>query len=317
VRGKCRHTDFSGAIDDFNKAIRLKSDFAAAYRARGATWLENARFTAIFSGPQVADKQYDRALADLSEAVRLEAKDAGAWWIRGNVWVEKGQYQNAIADYRAAATLEPLRADYRVSLADAFRASGEYADALAAYSEALRLDPQNSKATEHRGDAYMGMKQYARAVADYTEAGALVKRREARRAAGQFDKLRDELGDAIHQHPKGFVAYEQIARLFASCPDAKYRDGNKAVEYATTACELTNWRNHITLATMAAAYAESGDFQKAIEWQIKAIELGGAEKEITDYRNRLKLYKDGKPYRETATAETTDGKLSETTTNHQ
>lgn len=308
VRGKCRHTDFSGAIDDFNQAIRLKPDFAAAYGARGATWLENARFTAIFSGPQAAGKQYERALADLSEALRLEPNDAGARGIRGNVWAEKRDYPKAIADYREAVRLEPSNPEYRISLADALRASGQYDIAITAYSDVLRLDPENREALEHRGDACLAVGQYDRAAADYTQAGALVKRREAWRAAGQYGKLLDDLGEAIRENPKGFVAHEQIARLFAACPDAKYRDGKKAVEHATTACELMNWKNRVTLATLAAAYAESGDFQQAIEWQSKAIELGGARKEINDYRQRLELYKQGKPYREAPTAEATDGK---------
>ena len=57
----------------------------------------------------------------------------------------------------------------------------------------------------------------------------------------------------------------------AACPEAKYRDGRKAVESATRACELTEWKRSEFLDTLAAAYAESGDFDAAVTWQMRAI----------------------------------------------
>ena len=85
--------------------------------------------------------------------------------------------------------------------------------------------------------------------------------------------------------------------LRATFPDAKYRDGKQAVEYATKACELADWKNAEWLGTLAAAYAEFGDFDKAVEWQKKALELAGLE-EVEGLREQLSLYQAGKPYRQ-------------------
>ena len=57
------------------------------------------------------------------------------------------------------------------------------------------------------------------------------------------------------------------------------------------------------VGTLAAAYAESGDFEKAKEWEAKAIEMATTDRSVTDkdkqeMRDRLELYKQGKPYRE-------------------
>ena len=49
---------------------------------------------------------------------------------------------------------------------------------------------------------------------------------------------------------------------------------------------------------LAAAYAESNDFDSAVKWQSKAIELQSDEKTRDTYRSRLKLYQEKKPYRE-------------------
>ena len=52
------------------------------------------------------------------------------------------------------------------------------------------------------------------------------------------------------------------------------------------------------LNTLAAAHAEAGNFDRAVEYQMKAISLVD-EKHTDQYRQRLDLYRNGKPYRET------------------
>jgi hypothetical protein len=81
------------------------------------------------------------------------------------------------------------------------------------------------------------------------------------------------------------------------------RDGRKAIENARKACQLSGGKEWSYLVTFAAAYAESGHFDKAKFWEAKAIEMATTDKSVTDKeraeaRSRLELYKQGKPYRE-------------------
>jgi len=75
--------------------------------------------------------------------------------------------------------------------------------------------------------------------------------------------------------------------------------GKQAVEYATKACELTEWKSANFIGTLAAAYAEIGDFSKAIKYQKQAMDIPD-----TDYPDRqlmersIELYWHQKPYRE-------------------
>ena len=96
-------------------------------------------------------------------------------------------------------------------------------------------------------------------------------------------------------------AWNQRAWLQATCPDEKYRDGKKAVADATRACELTSWKDATNLDTLAAAYAESENFDEAVKWQEQAIAFASPAIKAT-FESRIVLYRDGKPYREVPNA---------------
>src|SRR5207248_1855080 len=94
--------------------------------------------------------------------------------------------------------------------------------------------------------------------------------------------------------PFGSYYFTALALFQAGCPDAKFRDGKKALQNAEKAYELT--KGPAEMAARAAAHAELGQFDKAVEWQTKALESAAAEEKDL-YRARLKLYQDRKPYR--------------------
>ena len=93
-----------------------------------------------------------------------------------------------------------------------------------------------------------------------------------------------------------------FAWIYATCPEADLRDGKKAVELATKACELTKWNNPEYIDNLAAAYAETGDFESAVKLQSKAIQLLSERHVIStdSFKERLKLYESKKPFHEAA-----------------
>ena len=101
------------------------------------------------------------------------------------------------------------------------------------------------------------------------------------------------------------MVLNSLAWLLSTCQDSKYRDGKIAVFYAEKACNLAERKDeHPYLATLAAAYAESGNYEKAVEIQEQAIlrlETGPPE-QIQVYREEyflhLNQYKENKPYRD-------------------
>ena len=133
--------------------------------------------------------------------------------------------------------VEAIRPD--PDLARAYRDRGitwhvkrEYDRAIADYNEAIRFDPKDALAYTNRGDAYANKQDYDRAIADYNEAIRLTwhAKREFDRAIAGYNEMR-------RLDPDLARAYRDRAWLWATCPDAKYRDGNRASASATLACE--------------------------------------------------------------------------------
>jgi tetratricopeptide (TPR) repeat protein len=89
-----------------------------------------------------------------------------------------------------------------------------------------------------------------------------------------------------------------VAWNFATAPEPEMRDGSNAVIFAEKAVAETNHTNVPFLDTLAAAYAEIGQFDKAIATQQEAIERLTERNQKQGFTSRLKLYEAGWPMRD-------------------
>src|SRR5262249_39156678 len=144
------------------------------------------------------------------------------------------------------------------------------------FTRAIELDPKSGDAYHFRARAFERRLEYAKAMRDWSEYARIEER-----------------------NPQ---AQRPYAHRLATSVDASLRNGRRAVEIANRACELSQWKDVDCLETLAAAYAQSGDYPAAIKWETKAIQLIAHDlpsaprlKEFM-MRERLKSYQNQQPY---------------------
>ncbi|HEX4142873.1 MAG TPA: tetratricopeptide repeat protein [Pirellulales bacterium] len=197
---------------------------------------------------------------------------AWAYYYRAAAWQEKGDVDKALADSGKELWLNPTEGTYN-NRGEIWRTKRDFDKAILDYDQAIRLDPKHPYSYNNRGVAWQAKKNYDNAIADYNEAMRL---------------------DPTYGEPLNNAAW-----LRATCADAAFRDGKKAIELATKACALADWAVADNLDTLAAAYAEAGDFESALKYENKAIESSRRNAAFVASANqRLARYKDHKPYRD-------------------
>jgi serine/threonine-protein kinase len=286
-----RRQDYEHALADLNEALRLvpSSNQALVARARlrqvlqDFAWAEADLERAITGNPNDVDALQARcrlrlarhdqegAIADINWVFELGAHDADSFALRGAVRAERQQFELALADYDEAVQLAPQRGDVFSDRGFVRLSAGDFAGAIADATRALQIDPNNAVAFNNRGVAYLKSGRYAQAAVD--------------------------LRAAIHLEPSFPNPYKHLAWLQATCPLPDLRNGDEAVSNATRALELAQWQPVAWLATLAAAYAEAGNFSEARRWQMKCLDE--SSREATDELQRgLDFYIAEQPFRE-------------------
>jgi serine/threonine-protein kinase len=219
----------------------------------------------------------------------------------------QGKLAEAVAACREAVRLNSDIPEAHLNLAFVLDLAGDPAGAREAQREGVRLKVENPDAPRVRG-AY---------TLDLTDdlAGAVVPSRETVRFRPDVPRVYAHLGtvlrlagdpagaraafeEAIRRDPEFALAHRHLAWLLAAGPDG-IRAGKQAVEHATRACELTGWKHPELIDTLAAAYAEAGDFARAVEYQKKALAFPTFEQAHgAAGREKLALFAQKKSYRD-------------------
>jgi tetratricopeptide (TPR) repeat protein len=116
---------------------------------------------------------------------------------------------------------------------------------------------------------------------------------------GDYRRTVSAYREALKIDPTDGWALNGLAWLVATCPDSKYRNGSLAVELATRACERVKWAVPSYMDTLAAAYAEGGDFGSAACLEREAVAcLPPGDTNQAAFRGRLRLYENKETFRD-------------------
>ena len=214
--------------------------------------------------------------------------------------LKEGRKNEAIAELREALNLSPGRADYYFILAWALINNRQQKESIDLFEKGLAISPNDARAHNILGgalvecgrtdDAIGHLRKALELEPDLHEAAfnlgkALAEKGEIRAALDQYHKVTE----AIPGSPE---AWNNLAWLLSTAHDPTLRDGAKALACAQKACELGEWKDATSFDTLAAAYAEKGEFEKAIEWEQKYLKAVPSD---DDAVARLALYRKRQP----------------------
>jgi len=240
----------------------------------------------VMRAEAAAEDHPDQALEDLNKALDLRPGLVPALKQRGVILANAKKYTGAISDFELVRKLEPKDQNVALQLAAVYTLDGKQSEAAQVYNSILKDEPKNWFALRGRADANLNQGKQREAIADY------------------------EL--ALAEKPTDTGILNNLAWVLATSPDDALRDGKRSIELATQAAEETKFQQAHILSTLAASYAETGDFDKAIEWSKKAIEVS-VEALKPALTKELESYEAKKPWREIQTVATESAKPKETT----
>jgi tetratricopeptide (TPR) repeat protein len=316
---------FDRAFRDLEAALRLDPNYVAAYIERSILWVSRNRMDlaledvdrAIRADPNSADAYLERgvyhyrlkeshdALADLDHSWDLGSRSIYIPLVRGSIYVERKQIDDAIKAFQEAIAIDPKSFDAHLMLGSAQMLKGQHSAAIQTFALAIKLEPEKGGGYGGRAMAYMSLGQRKAALEDLNRAirfdpmraDLFRDRGQVYAMETQWSQALADMDTAIRIDSNDVEAHVSRAWVLATCSEPKLRDGTKAVESATRACELTQWKSPRPLATLAAAFAEKGDFGGAVQMQRKAIEVTPEKDPVRDYYLAcLERYRSKKPW---------------------
>ena len=254
------------AVSCYRTAIDLKSDFAQAQYDLASTLCTMGRYGEAVKHFELAIKNAHK----LKSPVEL----ASAHNNLANALAKLGKDEEAIEHYRRAVEVNPDHFSAYINLAHILTRLGRYQEAIPNYRQGARLQPDNVDVLYALGMDLEKLGKTAQAVEAYDR--------------------------ALQGNPTFPRAMNKLAWILATCPDPTVRDGNRALALAEKLCTASRFRYAPHLDALAAAYAETGQFERAVAAAKLAIKLTGADEalKVTQQRQgRVQLYQQNQPLR--------------------
>jgi len=290
------HSLLEEALPHYEESVRIRPRYSDAHNNLGLTLAKLGRITeatnhyalALQVNPRNDLARFNMAIALASlgqpgaavpwfeEVLRTDPTHALAHFWYGKTLETLGRTEDAARHYAEAA--RHRRGGYPEAeflLGNIHFAAGRLDDAMVHYAEAVRLEPRAAE---------------ARAKLAIT----LTARGRATEAVGHYRA-------SLDLSPDQPTVLNNLAWLLATHPDGAVRDGPTAVRLAARACELTRRVQPLFIGTLAAAYAEDGQFDKAVEAAREARDIARTQNQsdlAATNEKLLQRYALGKPYRE-------------------
>jgi tetratricopeptide (TPR) repeat protein len=320
------------AIIQFQKALALRPDFAEAHRNLGDALLRTGQVDqaivhfqeAVALRPDIAKAhrnlaeallgtgQVDQAIVQFEKALELHPEEDRAHYNLGIALLQKGQRDQAMLQFQQEVAVRPDNAEAQNNLGYCLLQKGRMDEAVTHLQKALKNHPDYPEAHYNLGNALLQKGRVDEAIIQFQKMLALQpevaaghnKLGQALLQKGHVDEAILELQKALALQP-GFVETRRtlagIAWRLATSPNPSLRNGAKAVELARQTDQLARGSDPMMAATLAAAYAEAGQFNQAVAAARRALQLATRQDNaamVTALQAQLSCYEAGSPFRD-------------------
>jgi len=298
-----RRRAYDASAADWRKVLEIDPGDELAQRNLGTVLL--------MTGHREESAAHLRKASEIKLRAALEANPASAQGFNdlGVLLLETGRVEEAIAQFERAAELKPDFAAARANLGEALAKAGNLDEALVQLRQALEADATCAPAhyrlgvvLNQRGDARGAIREWRSALElDPKSAEAHASLAGALYAQGQPAEALAQWREAIRLEPNDRAALAGAAWVLATSPDATIRDGDEALGFAVRAVALSGRNDARVLDTLAAAYAEKGQFADAALTARRALARATEENQPAlagEIRVRIGLYEADRPFRD-------------------
>ncbi len=289
------------SVKELRRALQINPDYAEAHNNLGLALLENGQNadaesefrSSLHSDPSqlstsinlghalIAEGKADEAIAQYRSIIEADPQNAAAHNGQGMAMVLHGELDAAAEEFSRAAELAPGNADVEASLGRVLLDEKKYGDAIPHLKKAVELSPDSAANQASLGLALAKSGHLAEAVSQFERAVAMAPDSvddrynlgKALILTGHGAEGLDQWKQALAKAPDHLQLLNDMAWLLSTSNDDALRNGPEALRLAGHAVDLTQGNEPALLGTLAAANAEIGRFEKAIELEHHAADL--------------------------------------------
>ena len=252
---------YDEAVDHFTQLIEEMGPIPSLLYLRAAVYVEM--------------KEFKKALRDVNKALGIDFSFTEAIRLKALIYIQDKKFPEAVRLLEKLRSQEPDDEAIVAQLAYTMAQNDDFAGGMKRIDDLLEKKPGNLALLRGKADMFLMYGKWSEAIAAYEM--------------------------ILQDHPNDSGTLNNFAWLLATSPDDSVRVGEKSLKLATQAAEKTNYRESYILSTLAAAYAENGQFDEALAWSEKAVAMAekDGEERLDDLKNELESYKKKEAWRET------------------
>jgi tetratricopeptide (TPR) repeat protein len=264
AKDKLAKQDYTGAIKEFNKALRYKAGLAEAYYGRA-----EAKYYLA---------QFEEALRDINKAIEINKEEPKVYLIRGEIYNATKKPSDALLDFDKALELKSNYSEALCQKALVLFQTGKEKNAFELLENSIETYQTDAILYYGRGVLFNNKQKYEKALEDFNKCNELdpeynlynlyLARGTAYMAMQEYNDAEREFSKAIELYPNNAIGYSSHARV--NYEQSRYQeaieDYSKSLQY--------NPDNAATYFNLGMAYYKIEDKKAACEKFHKACSMG-------------------------------------------